>query len=134
MEKINFSNTYFTTKGMMPLLGETISLLWARKIVNNLANTYGIIGTCIFANQRGYRSLNLQLTQKYIYPPSVYLYYSGESGNIHGMIETHPTYGEYTNLSDYRGGKAYALIQQDNLIIFCPTNTIYNVYYRIVGV
>ena len=95
MEQINFSNTYFTTKGMMPSTNESISLLWAMKVVNNLANTYGIIGTCSFNGKRGYRSLNLQLTKKYLFPPSVYLYYTDADEKLCTPRETHPTFGEY---------------------------------------
>lgn len=140
MEKIDFGNTYFTTHGMMPGAGETVSLLWARKTVNNLANAYGIIGTVNFGGGRGYRSFNLELTRKYTFPPSVYLYYVDSTGCMNMPIETHPSFGEYEPMDGilYEAGewrkKVYALIQSDNLIIFCPCLDIYNVYYRIVGV
>ena len=142
MNYIDYSNTYFTTKNMMPEPGESLSLLWGRKIVNNIANTYGIIGTLNFNGVAGYRSFNLQLSLRYMFPPSVYIYYTDASGNMHMPIDTHPTFGEfepmdgiYYEAGDWRGGKVYGLIQNDNLIVFCPKNGVaYNVYYRIVGV
>jgi hypothetical protein len=145
MEQINFNNTYFTTKNMIPSNGESISLLWARKLVNNMANTYGIIGTCLFNEMGGYRSLNLQLTQKYSFPPSVYLYYKVyNDDNLHMPKEVHPTFGEYQinpfgifSSEMIHTEKVYGLIQNDNLIILCPKLFLFqitHVYYRIVGV
>lgn len=148
MEQIDFSNTYFTTRNMIPEAGEPLSLLWGRKIVNNLANTYGIIGTCEFNGQRGYRSVNLQLTKKYTFAPSVYLYYTDyDTERMHTPIECHPTFGEYEpmisiyntgNYAEFEAGeyreKVYSFIQNDNLIIWVPCLNIKKVFYRIVGV
>jgi len=140
MDKLNFGNTYFTTKGMMPEPGETMSLLWARKIVHNVANTYGIIGTFQFNGQRGYRSVNLEFSRKYTLPPSIYLYYTDIFGNMHTPMEVHPVFGEFEPMDGivYEAGewreKIYGFIQNDNVIVFAPAPGIYNVYYRIVGV
>lgn len=155
MEKIDYSNSYFTSKGMVPDQGDTISLIWGRKIVQAAANTYGMIGTMNFGGGIGYRMVNLQLTKKYMFPPDVYLYWKDSSGTMFTGKQLIPLYGEtigidtadniqvppglyysgitYMDVADFRS-KPYALINGDGLCILVPAAGIHELYYRIVGV
>lgn len=141
MEKLDFGNTYFSSKGMMPQDNDNITLLWARKIVKNLANAYGVIGTVNFQSSRGYRIINLQLSKRYLYPPSVFLYYESING-LAIPIETNPIGGEFETIIDSKTYEAYhkshrkslwSIINGDNLIILCADPNITYVYYRIIG-
>jgi len=144
MESINFGNTYFSSKGMMPREGDTITLLWARKLVKNLANAYGIIGTVSFGNSPGYRSINLQLSRRYLFPPAVYLYYQNisPSNGICMPIETMPPIGEFDTIGDGKQYELYHRAARKNIfyVINGDALTIFNmdpntdiVYYRVVG-
>jgi len=142
MENIDFGNTYFSTKGMMPEDGDNITLMWARKLVKNLANAYGIIGTVNFNNGRGYRTINLQLTKRYQYPPSVFLYHKASNGLLAMPIETTPPIGEFNTIIDNKQYEIFfksarknlwAIINGDALTILnASTDTTY-VYYRVIG-
>lgn len=79
MERVTWQNVVFQSKGMMPEEGDEFTTTWARRLVSNLYAAYGIIGTIYFTNQP-IEWINLGLTRKFKFPPSVFIYHRGTSG------------------------------------------------------
>src|SRR3972149_3213059 len=82
MERIDFGNSYFTTRKMLPEANNELTGLWGRKLVQNMANTYGLIGT-LRLNGDGWHWINLGLTKRFQFPPAMQiLYMFDESGTL----------------------------------------------------
>jgi len=130
MENIDFQNSYFTFKGMIPSTNDEITTLWGRKVVHNLTNAYGVIGTINF-NGRGYDIVNLNLTKKFQFPPTIYLYY---------VESTNPTILKLPPLAGLQNGdqsgydQCFALIAKDNVVFYNYINDAVIIYFRIHGV
>jgi hypothetical protein len=136
MENIDFNNVYFSWKGMLPENGDTITSMWARRIVKDAFSAYGLIGTIIFTGDAGkqktqmdglaywgteIQSVNLGLLSKFEYPPFVELYYLNPAN---GFIE------KYDGLSQR---KLTYEIQQNVLTVWSVLANVTSVYYRILG-
>jgi hypothetical protein len=74
MEIINFNNSSFKTKKMIPENGNELTFLWGRQLVYNFINSYGMIGTLAFGVPDGVVAYNLNLTKVFSTPPQLYLY------------------------------------------------------------
>ena len=72
MDKVQINDTYFTANGMVPEAGDDLTDLWGRKIISNLWNGYGLIGTCTVV-ERNETIISLRFGLKYQLPPEINL-------------------------------------------------------------
>lgn len=72
MRPIDISDSYFTKDSMIPENGNDITVLWGIKIVQNLLNGYGVIGTCLVEKQSP-TAVSFPFTRRYQYPPLVHI-------------------------------------------------------------
>jgi len=70
METINWQDSYFTSKKMLPEVNDDLTTLWGRKIIQNLSNGYGLIGS-LQLDKRALTFINLRLNKKYDFPPMI---------------------------------------------------------------
>lgn len=77
MEKFDILRTQFLTKGMIPSVGDDVTLLWGRKIVHNTMNSYGLIGTLIVDTNDAVW-VNIGLSRIFDYPPEVMILWKGD--------------------------------------------------------
>src|SRR5438045_1913590 len=109
MKYIDISRTAFQQKNMIPEVGDEVTLLWGQKIVGNILNGYGVIGT-IRMNTTSIIWLNLGLSQTYQFPPDVNILYqpSDYSGLIH-YDSIHAAFQGQLSYLTYSRRVAYAL-------------------------
>ena len=104
MEKIDFKSSYFTFQKIIPESPNDLTSLWARKIVHNLANAYGLIGT-IRLSGADWHWVNLGLTSRFQFPPTLHcLYMYDNDGNL-----------QQDDNDWYRGKDIAIAIQGDNV-------------------
>jgi len=70
MKELNWGNSYFTSSQMIPSSGDGLTTLFGIKLVKNLMNGYGIIGTIRLVSY-DITWLNLGLTSIYLFPPLI---------------------------------------------------------------
>ena len=79
MEKINFQNAPFSYRSMIPESQEEVTIPWARHLVYNFVNGYGLVGTCTL-HPGGKTAINLNLTKYFKFPPHIYFYVQTDDG------------------------------------------------------
>lgn len=72
MRDVNLSNTYSYYKEVIPEHNEIFDAFTGAKLVNNLYNTYGVIGTISFITFPQTVVVKLQLYKMFTYAPSVF--------------------------------------------------------------
>jgi len=81
MRTIDFGYSYFTDHSIIPSVGDSLTSLWGLKIVRNLMNGYGIIGT-VRLESYSISWINLNLTKIYQFPPLISCLYRVDGGAL----------------------------------------------------
>lgn len=140
MENLDFNQSEFTWKGMIPEDLEELTPLWARKIVRNLANGYGIVGQ-VEIERLGVRVIGLNLRRSFVFPPTVFIYYKlrdgtrGLESNVYSnQFENYYSYQGYEGISISGHSRVRYLLDDDNLVLFNLFGNDVTVHYRVHGV
>jgi hypothetical protein len=120
MENISYTNHLFTVKKMIPNIGDELTFLWGRRIVQNLVNSYGMIGTMKFEGTLRLVAYNLNLTKVFRNPPIAHFYFKNEADNT--LWYRHP----WTPFIPY-------CVSDDVLWVRHPAVDLGDIYFRLIG-
>lgn len=128
------SQTSFQINGMIPESGDTVTNLWGLKMVENLLNGYGLIGT-IRLDTNDIFWLNLNLSKMFTYPPDTYILY--KPNDYSGLIHNDSIIGE--QILNFKVGYWNRVVvhYSNDLIGFranLGTSNYVDVYFKIHGV
>lgn len=138
MDNINYTDIGFTWRSIVPEEGDSVTSLWGRKFAKNCFSVQGMIGTLNFPGEldaNGYivQSVNLGLTSKFEFPPFVELYYRNPTSGLLEKFDDSPKKTFlFASPSAKIGGLSY-WIDGDNLCVKLERPTVYQVYYRVLG-
>ena len=115
MEKINFQNAPFSYRSMIPESQEEVTIPWARHLVYNFVNGYGLVGTCTLY-VGGKTAVNLNLTKYFKFPPHIYLYVQTDDG-LDELLRGFFTTPDLAQAMPGRQGGWNYMIAGDNMIL-----------------
>lgn len=147
MEKIDYSNAAFSWRNMSPSEGDDITALWGRKLVNNFANAYGLIGT-VSVPADTLQGVNLNLSKLFNQRPSCYFYFIvnggvdtgdyNESASMRSSGIMPNIFSKWYRNNELMGDNYYCqptmMVVDDSIFIQNPYNFDITIYYRIHGV